>query len=507
MYLEKHVKAIHNTVFVTKFPAKVHRRKESSQHTSPLRLCAFAREIFLTVFGALAILLCLPAAGIARNRITISIPNPGEIKVEAELTPARSWSFRNAYADALGIAERVEGFRAFTESGKEVGSRKIATGEFRSDLDVSRISYSVKLSPVPTALANVSWLVGDRGFLMCADLLPLDVESFSAQFVLPAGWTIESSIAPDANGEFRVLDPVKSVFFIGQSLRKTSTNLNGTLLEIVLSGKWSFKDNDALKAATAVMEKYLALTQFRLPGKSVIMISPPPIDAKRNQWWAETRGSTTALLLDPVGNKLKAQLAIIFTHELLHLWVPNSLKLEGDYDWFFEGFTLYIALRMALELDVIKFKEFLNTLGRAYDSYLAQPDDSSLVEASEKRWTTSGSQVYVKGMLVAFLYDLLVRKESGGKTTLADRYRDLFNGAVAEHTQGNEAIIKVLGVSPALSEFAKTYIENVRKLEPERVLPAYGLVMDSTGKASRLRVNKELDDEQKRLLRSLGYRN
>ena len=42
--------------------------------------------------------------------------------------------------------------------------------------------------------------------------------------------------------------------------------------------------------------------------------------------------------------------------------MPNSLKLEGDYDWFFEGFTLYMALRTALELKVIDFKGFLKTL-------------------------------------------------------------------------------------------------------------------------------------------------
>ena len=315
--------------------------------------------------------------------------------------------------------------------------KNIAVGEFRANLDVTKISYSVKLStPVSNGQSHVSWLADDRGYLMFADLVPLDLASFSVRFDLPPGWTVESSIAPDANGEFHVFEPLETVFFVGRSLRKTGANLDGATFDIVLSGKWSFKDSEALKAATRVMQKYLAITQFKLPGKSIIMIAPPPITAKLNEWWAETRGSTVALLMEPRGSKLREHLTIIFTHELLHLWVPNSLKLEGDYDWFFEGFTLYMALRTALELDVINFKEFLNTLARVYDSYLSNPDDSSLIEASERRWTTSGSQVYDKGMLVAFLYDLLVRKESGGKTTLADRYRELFNGGVADHAQG-----------------------------------------------------------------------
>ncbi len=89
-------------------------------------------------------------------------------------------------------------------------------------------------------------------------------------------------------------------------------------------------------------------------------------------WKAETRGSTVVVARrsgcaqpDTRSDKL----GVIFSHELLHLWVPNSLKLEGDYDWFFEGFTLYMALRTALELKVINFKGFLNTLAGAYDTY------------------------------------------------------------------------------------------------------------------------------------------
>jgi hypothetical protein len=487
---------------VTKFPAKPQRRKVSFWFSFSLRLCAFAGNAFF--------LLCLSVAGANGNvppRVTISIPAWGQVKVEAELSPTRSWSFRNAYADAFGIAERIDGFQASGASGQDVGLKKIALGEYRSNLDATKISYTVKLfTPVSHGLSHVSWLTDDRGYLMFADLVPLDLESFSARFDLPAGWTAESSIAPDVNGEFQVLEPLKAVFFVGRSLRKTAANLDGTMFEIVFSGKWSLKDGDALKAATSVMQKYLAITQFKLPGKAIIMIAAPPITAKLNEWWADTRGSTVALLIDPLGSRLREHLTIIFTHELLHLWVPNSLKLEGDYDWFFEGFTLYVALRMALELEVIKFKEFLNTLGRAYGSYLSQPDDSSLLEASEKRWTTSGSQVYVKGMLVAFLYDLLIRKESGGKTALEDRYRDLFNGRIAEQAQGNEVIIKVLGSSPVMTDFARSYIESAGKLELERLLPAYGIQLEAGRKGSQLRISRELSSDQKRLLRSLGYR-
>jgi predicted metalloprotease with PDZ domain len=109
-------------------------------------------------------------------------------------------------------------------------------------------------------------------------------------------------------------------------------------------------------------------------------------------------------------------------------------------------------------------------------------------------------------MLVAFLYDLMIRKESGSKRTLADRYRDLFSGRVADGANGNEVIIALLGSPPAVSHFTKSYVENSTQLELKRILPAYGLSLESAGKGSQLRVSRDLNEEQKRLLQSLGYR-
>jgi hypothetical protein len=469
--------------------------------------------LFVTKFLVFILLLCtgvVQGNQNSRTRIVISVLTPGEVRVEAELlSPGRSWSFRNAYAGVLGIAERVDAFRATDDTGQDVQVKKIATGEFRSDRDANRISYAIKLTaPDAGAVSHVSWLAADQGFLMFADLLPVDIESATAEFKLPSGWNIESSLTPDANGRYEVSAPPKTVFFIGRSIRKTSKSVDGMTLAVVVGGTWFFKDSDALNAASIVLKKYQALTGFRLPGKPVIMIAPLPVAVGSIKWRAETRGSTVVLLMEPAAGfaTWKGQLGVIFTHELLHLWVPNSLQLEGDYDWFFEGFTLYTALRTALELKIINFKEFLDTLARVYDSYLSYPDNLSLIDASERRWTSPGAFVYDKGMLVAFLYDLMIRKESGNKTTLADRYRDLFNGGVADHAQGNEAIIRLLGSSPAVSDFTRSYIETSKELELEQVLLAYGLQLDATGQSSQLTVSRNVNADQKRLLRTLGYR-
>lgn len=437
------------------------------------------------------------------------MPLPGKVQIESQSsTLANSWSFRNAYAGILGIAERIDDFRATTASGQDAGGKKIATGEFRSDLPASKISYRVDVSkPTAADVSHVSWIVGDYGLLMLADLLPQDFTSVSIRFELPGDWRVDGANSADADLN-QVLAPEKAIFFVGRPVRKAQGSVDDIPVTTVVGGSWPFRERDALSSATKVMKSYRELTGYKLRGGILIMIAPLPVKVGSIKWRAETRGSTVVLLMDPAVNfrNWAGQLRVIFTHELLHLWVPNQLKLEGDYDWFFEGFTLYTALQTALKLKIIDFKEYLDTLARVYDSYLSHADDLSLIDASERRWTTPGSLVYDKGMLLAFLYDLKIRKESGGATTLADRYRELFSGRVAANASGNEAIIALLDSPPAMNGFARMHVESKAKLELEQVLPSYGLTLNSSGKQSQLSVNPDLNAEQKRVLRSLGYR-
>jgi hypothetical protein len=455
------------------------------------------------ILGLCALCICLmPIKGSAqgRTRVKITVSSPEQVIVEAHLfSPSRLWSFRNAYAGALGIAERVDRFRA---NGTYV--HMVAMGEFRSAVPATELDYVVHMRrPSPGDVAYVTWLTEDHGFLMFGDLLPQGMEAISVEIALPAGWAVHAAIAPDENGVYQISEPDEAVFFVGRSIRKTSNKE----LDSFLTGTWSFKDSVAAKAAARVFERYLDLTAFKLPSRPVVMIAPLPVATGATKWKSQTRGSTVLLLIDPQAPAAnwKGQLEIIFAHEALHLWVPNALPLQGDYDWFFEGFTLYIALLTALDLKAIDFREYLATLARVYDSYLSYPNVLSLVEASERRWTHPWPVVYDKGMLVAFLYDLLLRRESGGKTTLASRYRELFSPGIAERGDGNAVIIRLLSSSPAANELAAAYISGKKDLELEPFLASYGLVLDTTLKSSRLDVNKKVDGDQKRLLKSLGY--
>ncbi len=196
-------------------------------------------------------------------------------------------------------------------------------GEFRSDVAATEIEYVVRLRrPTPADVAHISWLNEDHGFLMFADLLPQAIEAISVEFEVPKGWTIQSTIEPDANGEYQVSEPDDAIFFVGKSIRKSSQKE----LDSFIAGTWPFKDSVAVKAAARVMKEYTKLTGFILPARPVVMIAPLPVATGVTKWRAQTRDSTVLLLMDPQAQvaKWKGQLEINYTQEELHHWVPNA---------------------------------------------------------------------------------------------------------------------------------------------------------------------------------------
>src|SRR5689334_22080118 len=176
----------------------------------------------------------------AQTRVKVTISSPEQVVIQAHLfSPSRLWSFRNAYAGVLGIAERIDRFRA---NGTYV--RMIAMGEFRSASDATEIDYLVHTrKPTPADVAHVTCLNEDHGFLMFADLLPQGIEAISVEFELPKGWTIQSAIAPDEDGVYQVSEPDDAIFFVGRSIRKSSRKE----LDSFVTGAWPFKDSVAEK--------------------------------------------------------------------------------------------------------------------------------------------------------------------------------------------------------------------------------------------------------------------
>jgi len=449
-------------------------------------------------------------------RIVVASTAPARIRINAEFPkPTDAISFPNAYGGVIGLAERIENVAARAAGGHVIAVRKLAPGEFQTSENVNQISYEVSLSePIPPAQAShVSWLNRERGLLMPADLLPRSIkgssEFYSAriQLELPAAWIAASNCETQTSLTCFTEEPDKTVFLIGPQFQVKSQRVSARDFSVVLSGDWKIAADDALRVAGRIVQEYAKLTGFELKRNAVLMLVPFPGDAGPERWTAETRGNLVVLLLGSRGSgkQIKSRLGIVLAHEIFHLWVPNALKLEGDYDWFFEGFTIYQALRMDLRLHLISFDDYLDTIGRVYDSYLSSPEreNLSLIQASERRWTTSSSLVYDKAMLVAFLYDLQARSTSGCKASLDDVYRQLFQRFTTGQAGANETIIAVLNEQLGQQSFAQQYIEGKGIIDPVSALSPYGIAVRQTSSGTKLSVHPT-DKAQKKVLNCLA---
>ncbi|HUS10399.1 MAG TPA: hypothetical protein VMZ30_08020, partial [Pyrinomonadaceae bacterium] len=354
-------------------------------------------------------------------RISVLSTVPGRVSIDAHLaSPTSALAFRNTYAGILGLGERIEAIESFGAGGERVQVQRLAPGEFRAAQKFSRVRYEVDLAQPsrPAQMSHVSWLNADHGLLMMADLLPQRMDSSGLSSVMitidvPNGWTLASNLKAEGS-QFTTDDPDTAVFLVGRSLREKRQLLGTHALSVITSGKWSLSEGDVNKTSTKILQHYSGLTGFKLRNNAVLMLIPYAGETGPEHWTAETRGNAVVLLLGKNASRKKvlSQLSLVLSHEMFHLWVPNSLNFTGDYDWFFEGFTLYQALRTDLRLGYISFDDYLNTMARVYNAYLSSPDSRlfSLIEASERRWTTHSSMVYDKGMLVAFIYDLSLAK-------------------------------------------------------------------------------------------------
>lgn len=465
------------------------------------------------------VLLVVPAASTihaqgSSARISVLSLDPARIRVELNAPGGTDWSFRNTYTAIVGLADRIENFHGKDHLGREVVGRKLAPGEFRFSEKVTSVGYDVRLNP-PARLADlshVSWLNKAHGLLMLGDLLP--AERMGAEplldlnFILPPGWMSASSHGP-IGGRYVVSRPDQAVFLVGSSLRMKTARVGTSEIRIATVGDWPFSTGEISKIAVKIVEEYTRVLSHPPLGNVALLLAPFNDSVGPERWTAETRGQTVTLLMGSHAKSgaLLARLKVVLAHELFHLWIPNSLALQGDYDWFFEGFTLYQALLTGLRLRYITFEDYLETLSRVYGSYRSstERDKLSLLDASERRWTAASSLVYDKGTLVAFIYDLMLR-EGADRETLADIYPEVLQAGRGSRQDSNELLTKLLNRREGMDGFSERFVESTAEIDLASVLAPFGLEVASAGSSSRIQVGKNINKEQRRLLKTLGYK-
>ncbi|MGI9108028.1 MAG: hypothetical protein ACR2G4_17500 [Pyrinomonadaceae bacterium] len=447
-------------------------------------------------------------------RLSVVSRTPARLRVECERADgSKAWSFRRTYAGIMGLGERIENLSFSDAQGGEIDVRKLAPGEYEAAREATKVRYEVKLDfPLDAnEAAHVSWLTEEGGMLMLGDLLPLPLARVRLNLILPDRWKAATLESRNADGQYESENAESAIFFIAPDLRVTPHNIRGMKFKFATTGGWAFADQDVVGMCEDILKEHMRVIGG-IPRKSaLVLLAPLPKLLDGGRWSAETRGGTVVFLSGHSATKAAglARLSVPLAHELLHLWSPNGLALSGEYDWFYEGFTVYQSMRISVRLGHLTFLEYLDSLSRAYDNYLSlrERDNLSLIDFSMRRWSGSGALIYNKGMLVAALYDLKVRERSHGQRSLDDVYRTLFrqHKTGASVKEGNAAVTAALDHVAGDRDFSKHFVESVNRIELRPLLERYGLKVGQRVTKTQIVAADSLSRAQRDLLRQMGY--
>jgi predicted metalloprotease with PDZ domain len=458
-------------------------------------------------------------------KIKIETTSPTIIEVQGVNLDANSqknvknFSFTQTYAGIENLAERVSDIDLLDEKKSRIGFKKLVAGEFLAEKPFHFWNYKVKagISANYAAMSRISWISGEQGILMTGDLLPQFItknnEKIRAKisFELPQGWKIASSEKKTGENAFEVSDIEKAVFYVGKNWREQEITVGNSKLNFIISGERQFSDAEAFQMASEIFGFYEKLFGAIPNQKAHIFLGKFPIEAKYGRWEAETRGASVTIFSAEMPFKTQSlqRLHEQLRHEIFHLWMPNKLNLSGNYDWFYEGFALYQALKTGVAVNRLRFEDFLDTLSRAHDIDTLQSQRTSLIEASKNRWNGANTQIYARGMLAAFLCDITVLRVSKGKTSLTDIFQQIYRAHRQPNPrqEGNSAILEILQTRQEIRPIIEKYIKGAENIAWQTDLEWIGIESAEENFQTKLKVRAKPNNRQKDLLDKLGYNN
>ncbi|MFM7024356.1 MAG: M61 family metallopeptidase [Flavobacteriales bacterium] len=180
--------------------------------------------------------------------------------------------------------------------------------------------------------------------------------------------------------------------------------------------------------------------------------------------------NSTVIALGPGCNLMKGKsyenFLGISSHELFHTWNIKSIRPEEMFPYDFgkenysrlgyvaEGVTTYYGDLMLARSGVISEQQYFGLLNETFDKHFYNygRENQSVAEASFDTWLDGYSKgipnrktsIYTEGSLNAMIFDLHIRKLSGGKKSLDSVMKKLYLDFALEHQGYSEEDYKKL---------------------------------------------------------------
>lgn len=436
---------------------------------------------------------------------------PGRLSPNAAKGFRRNIGFIRTRQNILQISEMT----ALGNDGRPVNLTKLSPTEWVADADIVSWKYTIDAQAAlgSEIRAGNSWLRGIHGVLMFEDILPafgINGVPVSAEIEIkmPEGWKLFSS-ENNVRNIIRTADLGNSVAAVGSGWESANVRTSAGNLELIRMGSWGPSTEEMSKASAEIFNNYVDVFGSPASENGLIILtrrSSPAFD----EWEAEARGSTVIIASSDATlpglsiQRLHEQLR----HEIFHLWIPNGVDLTGEYSWFYEGFALYQSLRTALQLNRISFNDYLDTIAKAYIVDVGVGQRRTLLELAKDRNERHGTELYARGLLVAFMSDVALLQRSRS-SSVENLLREVFkkHHRSASAADGNTAVLGIMKSRRELVPIVRRFIEGSEKADLSDAMKAVGLRFEADSGRQMLKVVEKPSGRQRAILDKLGYNN
>jgi len=458
----------------------------------------------------------LPEQRTVRAACTIDGAMPGRLAIR----------FRHRHAGIDGLSERIYGIRAVS-GGERLQLEIRGDGLYLVDLpDPARpveLTWELRLTRVldPSQYSLVSTLGPQAGIFHAADIAPIicsdpDVRCRETPLRLrinpPEGWRSYASVAVDS-GSYVIPEPSRTVILTGP-FRDREFAAGGLRVRALVSGKWSFTDDEILGLAEMIAVEQAAMIGGKGEGAHIVALAPFPLPLTGLRSSGICTGKSAVLMLNEGGSPDQS-LGLLrrhLGHEMFHYYLPNAFNVSENFDWFWEGFTRYAAWLTLTRRGLLDLQGFLDSIGEEYEACYHNPliNHVSLISASADKFANQSMTelVYRKGTLVAALCDLEIRRQSKGGRSLVDALRNIYREyALTRRPIGNSEVISELARLGDLSSLIRDDIQGTREIDLAERVKNYGLFLEwsrATGGKVRITIAPKASAEKRRIIEGVA---
>lgn len=353
----------------------------------------------------------------------------------------------------MDIGRFVSDFRAFDDRGREIGTTKLSTNQYRlSDPSAVRtLRYTVKETWDTPVQEN-------KVYPMCGTSIEKDHLLFNAHCALGYfrglqampiqlrivpmdGWEAGSAMEKNAAGHYMADSYdhlVDSPVLMGR-LSFASKEVNGTVIDL-----YTYSKTDRITSAEILgsMEYLLAASDKFLEGLPVDRYVFLFHFEDRNAGAWEHSYSSEYVYRENEWEAIESDFTATAAHEFFHIVTPLNIHSEvieqfnfvsptpSLHLWFYEGVTEWASDMILLQADAISLEEYFDRMQEKLLLDENYYDDSySLIDLAKTSYTAEGhrqyANIYYVGAMIAGMMDIRIMELTGGAYSLRQLIVDL----------------------------------------------------------------------------------